>query len=47
LWVVPVVWALFSAMTLWSLHAFEAWVVLAGLALSLGLAAKRRKEHKN
>jgi hypothetical protein len=45
--IVPVAWALFSAMTLWTLHAVEAWAVLAGLALSFGLAAKRRKEHKN
>lgn len=41
LWVVPVAWALFSAMTLWTLHAVETWTVLAGLSLSLGLAGWR------
>jgi hypothetical protein len=28
-------------MTLWTLHAPEVWVVLAGLALSLGLTGWR------
>jgi len=40
LWVTPVAWALFSAMTLWTLHAVEAWVVLAGLAITLGLIGR-------
>lgn len=30
---VPLLWSLYAAMTLWTLNALEAWIVIAGLAL--------------
>lgn len=43
LWLVPVVWALFSAMTLWTLHAPEAYVMLIVPAGSVALALRHSR----
>lgn len=44
LWVVPVGWSLYSAMTLWTLHAPEAWVVLGATIGCVALAVRFRRD---
>lgn len=42
LWIVPVGWCVFSAMTLWTLHAPEAFGLIGGLVTSVVLAGLSR-----